>query len=332
MTAMKKRATKKLLPALIVASVLTGCAGPITDNPTPLADREELAFSAVLPAGAVVEEPHSEPASVPRVELVASPAPDARTPQERIPEIMARGRIVVGVDQSQNLMSFRNPRTGDQEGFEIDLAKALARDIFGNPDALELRFIDQSTQLAALQTGDIDMAMRSITITADRAQAVDFSAPYLTTTVQLLVDDASPITSFDSVGEATVCVADNTTTVEYARAMTPQARLLKVRLRSDCLVALQQGYTDVVMSDAVPLAGMANQDPHTRRVGANARIGVQYYGVAVRDGERDLTQQINASLARLIADGTWSSLYNRWLGDYLGPARPPVPLYGEEQP
>ena len=317
--------------ALVGLLTLSGCSSTPTTEPTPLAQRDELAFSAILPAGSTVDPPRTTAGSLPTVQLVPSPAPDARTPAERIPDIVARGRLVIGVDQSQNLMSYRNPRTGNQEGFESDLARELARDILGDPNALELRFIDQSTQIDALNSGDIDMALRSITITADRDELVDFSVPYLATTVQLLVDDTSPITGFDTVGSATVCAADNTTTVDYARAVTPAATLLKVRLRSDCLVALQQGFTDVILSDAIPLAGMAAQDPHTRIVGADARIGTQYYGIAVKDGHRNLTQQINASLAHIIANGTWARLYQRWLAQYIGRTTPPLPLYETEE-
>ena len=47
--------------------------------------------------------------------------------------IRTRGRLVVGIDQSTNLFSFRNPTTGTLEGFGVDIARQVAADLLGDP-------------------------------------------------------------------------------------------------------------------------------------------------------------------------------------------------------
>ena len=71
------------------------------------------------------------------VDWPGSLRPDDKKPEERIPEIVKRGRIIVGVDQSQYLLSFRDNATGELKGFEVDLAREIARDIFGDPDKVD---------------------------------------------------------------------------------------------------------------------------------------------------------------------------------------------------
>ena len=70
------------------------------------------------------------------------PDTDPRTGQEvsptrRVPTIVERGRLVVGVAQSLNQLGFRDPVTGELAGFEIDLAREIARDIFGDPNRID---------------------------------------------------------------------------------------------------------------------------------------------------------------------------------------------------
>ena len=70
----------------------------------------------------------------------------ARPPQSarRWTEIRRRGRVIVGVDQSTNLFSFRDPVSGELQGFDVDIAREVARDLVGDPDKVEFRLLTSS--------------------------------------------------------------------------------------------------------------------------------------------------------------------------------------------
>ena len=93
----------------------------------------------------------------------------------------------------------------------------------------------------------------------------------------------------------------------------------------DCLVALQQGQVDAVSTDNSILAGMAVQDPNLHIVGPS--LEPEPYGIGINKAQDDLVRAVNASLERIRRDGTWLSLYRKWLA-VLGPApSPPEPKY-----
>ena len=85
-----------------------------------------------------------------------------------MPHIIERGHIVVGVDQSQNLLSFRDPATGKMTGFEVDMAREIAQDIFGDPNKVDFRFVNSGDAVYALESDQVDIVIRSTAITRKR--------------------------------------------------------------------------------------------------------------------------------------------------------------------
>src|SRR5699024_11244218 len=108
---------------------------------------------AVMPlpgGGAVPPEipsglaPDGDPESCDRL---ASLRPVDEPPEELVPRIRDRGRLVVGLDQGYNLFSFRDPATGQLTGFDVDLTREIARDIFDDPDQVEFRSLTSSNRI-----------------------------------------------------------------------------------------------------------------------------------------------------------------------------------------
>ena len=96
------------------------------------------------------------------------PSPGAMPPGSTMAAIAERGRLIVGVDQNTYPFGFRNPSSGQLEGFDIDLAREIARGIFGDPDRIDLRVVDASQRESALQSGQVDVVVRTYSITCDR--------------------------------------------------------------------------------------------------------------------------------------------------------------------
>ncbi|WP_245974827.1 glutamate ABC transporter substrate-binding protein [Corynebacterium alimapuense] len=306
-----------------------GQSPSISETPTA------QAYGPPLPAGAVSEEPGEYPAKeVQTTNLLGSLRPNLQEPSELIPRIYLRGRVIIGVDQSQNLLSYRNSKTGELQGFEVDLAREISLDIFGDPDRVDFRFVESASRAEALENREVDMIIRTMTITRERQEQLEFSTPYLSTDSRLLVAPSSAIEGIEDLPGRTICVTDGSTSLEIARSQAPQSSILRTRSWADCLVALQQNQADAILSDDAILSGIAAQDPYTEIVGDSLASSV--YGIAMPQSDAlydstGLTRQVNSTIARIRNDGSWWQMYNTWFDSYLTTAGPPLAAYREEE-
>ncbi len=242
-----------------------------------------------------------------------------------VANIRARGRLIVGLDIGSNLFSFRDPITGEIVGFDVDIAGEVARDIFGNPSLVEYRILSSDERITALQKGEVDAVVKTMTITCDRRKQVNFSTVYLDASQRILAPRDSAITKPADLSGKRVCVAKGTTSLHRIREIAPPPIVVEVVNWADCLVTLQQRQVDAVSTDDSILAGLVSQDPYLHIVGPN--MGTQPYGIGVQLDNTGLVKFVNGTLERLRRDGTWNTLYRKWL-TVLGPApAPPIPRY-----
>lgn len=251
------------------------------------------------------------------------------SPARRVPEIIERGRLVVGVAQSLNQVGFRDPVTGELAGFEIDLAREVARDIFGDPTKIEYRYVEGNDLEDVLAAGAVDLVARTFTITPARQEQVEFSVPYLTTYPRILAMRESGIEDEDDLDGKTVCVTRDSTNLQALRDEVPHRDILATQTWSDCLMAMQRQQVDAIYSDSAILSGLQAQDPYTEIVGDDSD-GTDYGMAAALPQQRDTTgliRQVNSTMERIRDDGTWDRIYDRWLAGYLGEADPPPAEY-----
>lgn len=311
--------------AALVLLLTAGCAaGPV--DPEHTAPTRE-----VRPAG--VRDPAPAPTAVaeltcgdPRVSLRpdgALPPPGRMPAGSTMERIVRRGFLVAGVNQNAYQVGHRDAESGDLVGFEIDLVRELARALFGDPDRVRYRSIPAADRVSMIQRGEVDVVVRTMTITcADRAE-VAFSTEYFTARQRLLVRRGSPPTEIEDLTGRKVCAAAGSTSLTNIATFSPRAVPVSTRDVIDCLVLLQQHQVDAISTSDVLLAALAAQDPNT--VLAGRPLKEQPYGVAIARTAPDLVRFVNGVLARIRADGTWTRSYTRWLSPYLGPAPPPPP-------
>ncbi|WP_338320841.1 transporter substrate-binding domain-containing protein, partial [Streptomyces lonarensis] len=251
---------------------------------------------------------------------------------EAVRRIQRRGELVVGVDQGSYLWGFRTPE-GDIAGFDIDLATALAEDLLGPDPKVVLRAIPTDARQRLLAEGEIDMVVRAMSVTCDRWRDVAFSNGYFETGQRVIVPRGSQITGFDeSLAGRRVCSGETTTARALLEERGPELELEPVRAPGhiDCLVLLQLGEADALITDGALAAGHAAQDPAVQAVGEE--LTREVYGVAMRRQDVDLVRRVNAVLAEYTAGGehsAWRRSHDRWLADHTdetSPA-PPAPRY-----
>lgn len=248
------------------------------------------------------------------------------------------GKLRVGVDQNSYLWGFRDPATNKFAGFDIDLVRAIAKDILGDENAVQFLTVPTADRIKDIQSGYVDMVVRTMTINSCRAEEVAFSAAYFTAGQQVLTADPAITGYNDSLDGKRLCYAIGSTAEDVIHGKiatvppTPKgtapaygAKLHHVSNQLDCLVLLQLHLADAVLTDNALGAGQAAQDPTVGLVGRP--VTVEPYGVAMSLKDTDLVRRVNKVLAAYGAHG-WTESYQHWLADDLPGMTQPKPQYG----
>lgn len=352
----RRRAARVVTGALVVAALAVGGAcgvdddearggdgGPDQESISAATESDHVGIPEVsavmpLPAGAVIstEGPSGLPQVTPDESCDPLPSlrPDDATPEERVPRIRQRGRLIVGLDQGSNLFSFRDPGSGQLTGFDVDLAREIARDIFGEPGQVEFRSLTSVNRIEALENNQVDVVIRSMSITCARRERITFSVPYYQAYQRVLAVRGSGITEIEHLEGRRVCVAAGTTSASRLWEELDRLTVLSVNTWADCLVAIQQNQVDAITTDDAILVGITAQDPYLEIVGP--QLNAEPYGVGIAkstpgNNTDGLVRQVNSTLERIRADGTWNRMYSTWLSG-LGPSPGmPVPTYVPEE-
>jgi polar amino acid transport system substrate-binding protein len=318
--------------ALVVATavvMLAGCSSSIGTTTIPT-------VSAVVPKPANAADLTAPPSVTAQDcgDKLASlrprnppPAPGQMPSGSTMEKIVQRGKLIVGVDQNTLNVGFRDPFSGEIQGFDIDMARNIAAALFGDPNAIQLRALTSDQRIPSLKEGSVDIVVRTMSITCDRLKDVNFSAVYYEAKQQVLVRKNSGVSGIDQLGGKRVCATKGSTSLSNIAGSSAKPIGVSVSDWTDCLVMLQQGQVDAVSTDDVILAGMAAQDRYTEVVGAP--IANEPYGMAIPKQNEDFVRFVNSVLEQVRADGKWTASYGKWLDELIPgpPPSPPVPRY-----
>jgi len=304
------------LPALALAAAVLAVwvIVPGSAPAVPRAERAATVSSAAASSARAACDPTASlrPAGPPRV-----------TPGSYMAKIRARGYLIAGVDQSTYHFGFLNPLNGKIEGFDIDMVRAVAKAIFGNPDKIEFRAISDAQRIPDIQSGAVDIVAHTMTINCERLAQVDFSTVYYAAGQRVLVQSGSKAQSIAGLGRKKVCATTGSTSLANITAAPSHPIPVAVPYWTDCLVLLQQGDVAAISTDDSILAGLAAQDPWTRIVGP--RFSSEPYGLAMSRQQPGFVRFVNAVLQRMRTDGQWAASYARWVGAPV--AAPPPARY-----
>ncbi|GAB08508.1 putative ABC transporter substrate binding protein [Gordonia araii NBRC 100433] len=315
---------------VLVALTATGCVRfTAPDSPPPL-----TTANTPTPPGMVTQRPGaptSPESDTDNCNRLASLRPIPLPPRGQMPprtpmaEIAASGRLIVGIDTGSNPFSFRDPLSGDLRGFDVDIAREISRAIFDDPNRIEFRVMRSADRVDALRNREVDLVVKTMSITCERRRHVDFSSPYYVAAQRILAVNSSKISQAEDLAGKRVCVATGATSALRLRQIVPTATLVETSTWADCLVLLQQSGVDAVSTDDAILAGLAAQDPWLQLVGPS--LGEEYYGIGIAKGRDGLVRFVNAVLVDLMASGRWRAIADEWLSMLGSTAALPRPTY-----
>ncbi len=308
-----------LVGAAMLALLATGCGGydettvpappppaEATPGPPPTCSNDDgTQVRSYEPRGEIGRGPGSRPGSA------------------------TKGRIVAGVAADTFLLGSRNPASGKIEGFDIDMVDAIAASIFGTAVGhVELKVITAAERIPKLQSGEIDIVARNMTVNCSRWQQIAFSQIYYDAGQKVLVGKDAGIEGVKDLDGKRICAPAGTTSIENIQKFAPKAIPVTAGDNAECMVLFQNGEADGVSTDDTVLAGLAAQDPYAVVLDTEF-LTQEPYGIGVNSDDVDLVQLINATLEDMRDDGRWQRSYEKWLRAPLQvPGSQPQPRYG----
>ena len=240
--------------------------------------------------------------------------------------LQTKGKIRIAVRDDAAPMSARSGSA--YQGFEPDLARELARAIWGpndDPDThIEWISVDASTRVSALTSNQADLTLAALVITDDQKKVIDLSDTYLKTGQRLLVkktNDQIKDLSDIATGEQTVCAVRGSAAVDNIRKITNNgAKILLLDTLEFCQQALASGAADAITADELVLLGLAAKDPNTKIVVkpfTDDRLGIGIKKTVAGD-RTGFLEFVNTALLKIVADRTWAKIYAKDLAPLTG--------------
>lgn len=227
-------------------------------------------------------------------------------------------QIIWGVRPDTKLFGLTNIKTGKIEGFEIDLATAITKQVLGKKGKAVFRPITEKTRITLLHNGSLDAVISTMTITKERMKVVDFSDVYFAANESMIVKKTSKIrTVADLNHKGVVVIAIKGTDVPNQVAkLAPKASVKQFDDYGSAFNALKAGQGDVMIDDDGILAGLIADSPQFTLT--KVSLAQEPYGIGVEKGQDDLRQAINKALKSLRANGTYDKLIRKWFGKVSG--------------
>ncbi len=219
--------------------------------------------------------------------------------------------IRVGTDATFPPMTF--VANGKKTGFDIELVEALAKSMGKKVEWVD---IDFKGLIPGLLSKRLDMAVSAIYITDERKKVVDFSDSYYPGGLVIMIKDSNTtIKSPSDLDGKKVSVQVGTKSVSYLQEHYPKVQRVEVEKNQEMFNLVEIGRVDAVVTGKPGVQQYMRTRPGMRML--KEQLTTEEYGFALRKDTPELTKAVNQALAKIKADGSYSSMVKKWFGDNI---------------
>lgn len=300
---MKKRLALLLAAAVMTAGIVSGCGSSKKETEKPT---EAATEAAATEAGA-----EKETAAPAKAETEAADAETEKATEEKT-TTSEEGILRMGTNATFPPYEFYDD--ADQVvGIDADIAAAIAEKLGLE---LEITDMDFDSLIAALSADQVDIVLAGMTVTPERAQQVEFSDTYATGIQVVIVPEDSDIQSIDDMEGKLIGVQQGTTGDIYCSSDPEDGGFGEEAVQRFtngplAVEALKNGQVDCVVID---------NEPAKNYVAANEGLKIldtefanEDYAAAIKKGNTELLDQVNAALAELKEDGTLDEIISKYI-------------------
>lgn len=220
------------------------------------------------------------------------------------------GPLIVGMELAYPPFEMTDAQ-GQPAGVSVDLSKAIAKAL---KRELKIENLPFDGLIPALKTGRIHLIVSSLTRTPERAESIDFTAPYAETGLCLLVAKSSPVQQVADLDQAgrKVAVKKGTTGHAWAAARLKQAEVLVLDKEAAAVLEVSQGKVDAFIYDQLSVFQHWKRNPETTRAVLQP-FQKETWAVGVRKGDERLREQVEEAVVEFRYQQGFENLGNTWL-------------------
>jgi aspartate/glutamate/glutamine transport system substrate-binding protein len=241
----------------------------------------------------------------------------------KLDEIRARGKLIVSVKNDAQ-KPHKDPAHFQKRGFEIELTRIFARRILGDESKVELRILARPVRIPMLVTGAVDLVLSMIPVTAENSRQCDFSHPYFSSGLSLLLRGDAKLPSLSELSGKVIAFRKQSFN-DYGAELSRIAAEHQVKLEVRYYPTFDAAVNAVKNGEALAMGGnFVDLDAYRQQHGGfqvNAELlEERRVAVAVRKGDGDLLSLVNQILDELKKSGELKRMTEKWHLPYLLPA------------
>jgi len=226
-------------------------------------------------------------------------------------DVKKRGKLIAGVKSEYPPLGFLDNK-GVNKGFDVDIARALANELYGNEEAVEFVSVMPENQIAFLTSGKIDIIV-GISTAEERKREIDFSIPYFISGQSILVRGDSKITKYqDLAGKQVATIRDSIGDFAIGE-LVPTAQRIEFEHPPDAVKALTEHRVEAFVEDYVSLYNLLQRNRGLRIAGLQP-FSPAPQSLGVREGDKEWLDFINATLEKMKKTGEYEKLLDKWFG------------------
>ncbi|RKP46435.1 transporter substrate-binding domain-containing protein [Trinickia fusca] len=221
----------------------------------------------------------------------------------------AQGQDTLQVATDATFPPMEFTMNGQRTGFDVDIMNAIAKAMGKN---IQWTDIDFKGLIPGLIAHRFDVAISGIYITPERSQVVDFTQSYFAGGLVALVKADSPIKTLADLDGKKVSVQVGTKSVNFLRDNYPKVTRIEVEKNQEMFDLVGIGRADAAVTGKPAAYQFVRTRPGFRVL--DKELTTEAYGIAVRKDEPQLRDALNAALAKIKADGTYTAIVQKWFG------------------
>ena len=225
--------------------------------------------------------------------------------------IYKRDKIIVGVRTDAAPFGYKDKK-GNLVGFDIDLAKYIAKSLLGSETKVEFVPVTASNRIMKLASGEVDMLAAAMSITDNRRQILNFSIPYYIAGQAIMVNSDSKATSLSDFENKKLIIVFGSTSERNLRSNVPGISVLGFRGYDEAYNALKARQADGMIADDSILLRYTINDKSVRLL--KKRYSKEPYAIAFRKDEYSarLMNKVNYVIENLQSSGRLNRLQEKW--------------------
>ena len=236
--------------------------------------------------------------------------------QSLLSEIVNRKKLVVGMELKYPPFESTDAK-GQPQGLDVELARLAAKDLGVE---LEIKDMEWTGLIPALQTGKIDLIISGITGTLERAKTITFTKAYFTTGLCALLSAkrAPDVTKVEELNDAkrVIAVKTGTTADLLASKKFPKATINRYKDESACVQEVVNGRADAFIYDQLSIAKHLKEYPEATKA-ILTPFTYEPFCIAMRKGDFDLWNWFEMFVALRKADGTLEEMRKQFVEPLL---------------